>query len=78
MNNKALLSVDMDLKTYLRENNTDAAAFAIRVRVTKEAVRLWISGGRTPRPIIMRRIVDETNGAVTPNDFLPSGSEVAA
>lgn len=60
----------MDLKTYLSDNSIDVAKFAERLDVTKEAIRLWASGKRTPRPELMRRIVEETQGAVMPNDFL--------
>lgn len=60
----------MDLKTYLSEKSIDMAAFAVSVDVSKEAVRLWIAGERTPRAEAMRRIVHETKGTVTPNDFL--------
>jgi DNA-binding transcriptional regulator YdaS (Cro superfamily) len=60
----------MDLGTYITENGADIAELAKKLGVTKEAVRLWVAGSRTPRPDAMRRIVDATGGQVTPNDFL--------
>jgi DNA-binding transcriptional regulator YdaS (Cro superfamily) len=60
----------MKLSDYLELGNIDAAAFAARINVTPKAVSYWISGDRTPRPEQMQKIIDATNGAVTPNDFL--------
>lgn len=60
----------MDLKTYLSENSVDVQKLAERLDVSKEAIRLWASGKRMPRPDAMRRILEETKGTVTPNDFV--------
>lgn len=60
----------MDLRTYLDTSGVDEAAFATRLEVTKEAVRLWLTGERTPRPKMLRRILEKTDGRVTANDFV--------
>lgn len=60
----------MDLRAYLDTSGLDEAAFAAQLEVTKEAVRLWLTGERTPRPRMMRRIAEKTDGRVTPNDFI--------
>lgn len=60
----------MKLRTYLTANGIEAADFAVRMGVTGEAVRLWCADERTPRAEAMRKIVEATNGQVTPNDFL--------
>lgn len=44
--------------------------FAERIGVSREAVRLWVIGDRIPRKEQMVKIAEETNGVVTPNDFL--------
>jgi DNA-binding transcriptional regulator YiaG len=75
-NNKPLCHAAMDLKSYLNQSELDAATFAGRIGVTKEAVRLWLAGDRTPRRLLMRRIAEETKGAVTANDFM-TGSVTA-
>jgi transcriptional regulator with XRE-family HTH domain len=79
-NNEMLLSVRMDLRTYLDSNGLDEAAFASRLEVTREAVLLWLAGARMPRPAMLKRIVEKTNGRVTANDFMnsrPESREVA-
>ena len=67
----------MKLSDFLNNNDIDAASFAESLGVTREAVRLWLSGDRTPRPALMRKFIAETNGAVTPNDFLAEEKEAA-
>jgi len=68
----------MKLAAYLLEKSIDLPDFAAAVGVSKEAVRLWIAGERTPRAMQMQSIIDATNGAVTPNDFLPTPSPTPA
>lgn len=61
----------MKLAEYLSENNIKRQDFARCVGVSEVAITRYSNGTRTPRPEMMRAIVDVTNGAVTPNDFLP-------
>lgn len=65
----------MKLNDFLTANNIAPASFASRLGVTREALRLWTSGQRTPKQAFMMRIIKETNGAVMPNDFLPEVAE---
>ena len=58
----------MKLDQYI-ELSGDVAQFAMSCGVTPDAVRLWLSGKRVPRPEYMQRIIGATKGAVTPNDF---------
>ncbi len=67
----------MKLAEYLTRQNLLPQAFAERIGVSGEAVRLWINGSRTPRPAQMQAILAATNGAVTPNDFLPERASPA-
>ena len=60
----------MTLTEYLAQQDLDAGRFAEKIGVSGEAVRRYALGRRTPRPAIMRRIVEATGGAVQPNDFL--------
>ena len=61
----------MRLSEYLQSNNLTSADLAAKIgNVTSEAVRLWATGKRVPRAEQMRRIVEVTEGQVTPNDFL--------
>lgn len=62
----------MLLRTYLAQNDLSPAAFGVLVGASEHGVRKWISGERTPRPDAQRKIIEITNGAVTPNDFLSS------
>ena len=61
----------MTLADYLAASNIDETSFAARLGVSAKAVRHWLEGARTPRSTQMQNIVRITNGAVTPNDFLP-------
>lgn len=47
----------------------DAAELGDRLGVGREAVRKWLRGERIPRPEVMRRIVEVTEGKVGPADF---------
>lgn len=60
----------MQLSEYLVDKKIEPAAFAKALRVSKEAVRLWALGERTPRPELMRKIAEATGGQVMPNDFM--------
>ena len=69
----------MKLSEYLSQNKIDLAVFAVEIGVTREALRLWLAGERTPRPKLMAKIKAATNGAVTSSDFeLPESQATEA
>ncbi len=60
----------MKLKAWLDQKGAGAAnALAARVGVTSEAVRLWATGQRMPRPKVMIALRKATSGQVTYSDF---------
>ena len=61
----------MKLAEYLATKQLDESAFAAALGVSAMGVRHWVNGRRTPRPEQMQKIFSATDGAVTPNDFLP-------
>lgn len=68
---------DMQLETYLAERQIGLGEFATRIGVTHEAVRQYVRKGRVPRPEVMDRIIEATDGAVRPNDFSPMARKFA-
>jgi hypothetical protein len=60
----------MTLYEFLTLNNRDRHWAASELGVSHEAVRLWLSGERTPSPVMMRKVAALTAGKVTPNDFV--------
>lgn len=61
----------LPLDRYLKSAGISKDAFAKKVGVTPEAVRLWCSGRRTPRLKALVAIRDVTNGAIRFADFEP-------
>jgi transcriptional regulator with XRE-family HTH domain len=61
----------MNLQAYLDRNDLSRADFAKQIGVSEVAVTRYIGGKRMPRPEVLSKIREATNGAVTPNDFLP-------
>jgi antitoxin CcdA len=59
----------MKLQSYLASHDYPAVEFGRRLGVSKATVSRYASGARIPSPAVMRRIVAETKGAVTANDF---------
>jgi len=62
------------LAVWLTLNKLGYSAFGRRIGVSGKRVRRWcLAPGhvehRTPRPAMIPRIVEETAGAVQPNDF---------
>jgi len=69
----------MKLDQFLAEKNLTQPAFAEAIGVTQQAVSIWVREHSLPRRAVMRRILDFTEGKVTPNDFYspPSSKEAA-
>lgn len=65
----------MTLTEFLTREKLSDADFAARVGCTKSAVIKWRRRERMPRGEALTRIIDETGGAVTANDFLPPKTE---
>lgn len=59
----------MKLRDYMTSRDLTAKAFAETIGATEFAVTKWLRGERRPSGDLMMRIVDATDGAVTPNDF---------
>ncbi len=59
----------MKLARFLIAHQMTPAAFARLIGVTRNAVHRYVRGERMPAPEVMERIVQVTEGAVTPNDF---------
>lgn len=67
----------MDLRQYLDESGLSATEFAGRIGVTPMAVSRYLGRERVPRAGVLARIIAETNGKVTANDFFDLPSEAA-
>ena len=59
----------MRLHDYLTSENISVAAFADKIGVTPECVRLYVVGERVPGRQNMGAIQKETEGRVMANDF---------
>lgn len=78
----------MKLAAYLDEYKETYGSFGQKVGLSAFGVGKLARGERLPRPSTMRRIIEATQGAVTPNDFFdqatpandtaPTSPEVAA
>ena len=69
----------MQLQTYLDGKEMSPETFAERltargVPTSVYGVRKWLRSERMPRPDTLRAIRDETDGAVTADDFLDGGN----
>lgn len=60
----------MKLADFLSETGLSVIDFAGRIGVTRQALHRYISGERRPEWDVLLRISKETDGKVTPNDFL--------
>lgn len=60
---------DMTLVQYLQQTGISQSKFAEIIGVSQMAVNRYCRGNRVPNSIIMRRILEETRGKVTANDF---------
>ncbi|TWB39707.1 helix-turn-helix domain-containing protein [Nitrospirillum pindoramense] len=62
----------MTLADYLQAQGLTAAEFARRIGRSRSTVGRWCAGLRHPDAAAMRAIMEETKGAVMPNDFFGS------
>jgi hypothetical protein len=62
----------MTLQEFMATSGLDEAGIAALMgNCSSHAVKKWRYRERTPRPAQMRRLMEVTQGTVTPNDFLP-------
>lgn len=59
----------MKIRAYLKLNKITQSEFADIIGASPQAISCFCLGTRIPRPDVMRKIFDATNGAVSPNDF---------
>lgn len=59
----------MRLSDFLSINGISNSDFALQIGTSKVSVGRYTSGRVVPRSEIMSKIVEATNGQVTPNDF---------
>lgn len=62
----------MTLQEYLTDRDIKPSVFAAEIGVPASTITRVLNGERSPGLDLLRTIRDKTNGAVTPNDFLPS------
>ncbi|MFC5423241.1 helix-turn-helix domain-containing protein [Bosea eneae] len=60
----------MKLAEYLRTRDMKPAEFARIVGTHRQNVSRWMNGIAVPRPDDLRKILEVTDGKVTPNDFI--------
>lgn len=60
----------MTLADYLEANGISVREMAAKLGVGRQSVYQYLWGQRFPRPAILRRIIEVTDGAVGPVDFL--------
>jgi 3,4-dihydroxy 2-butanone 4-phosphate synthase/GTP cyclohydrolase II len=60
----------MQLSDWLTQNNIKRSAFAERIGVSPQTITGWCDGSFWISATKAQLILDETAGAVTPNDFL--------
>lgn len=68
----------MKLADYLSETNTTVTAFARKIDEAQATVSRYVNGQRIPERAIMSKIVQATEGRVTPNDFYELSQGAAA
>lgn len=68
----------MTLADWISTAGISDAECARRLFVTRQALSRYLAHSRFPRPDVLRRIHDLTNGNVTANDFaLPHSAQAA-
>lgn len=60
----------MKLSLWLERENISAAAFAGRIGVSRQSLHRYCTGERRPEWATIPKIISETGGAVTADDFL--------
>ena len=68
----------MKLADYLDERNLTHSDMARRIGTSTEAVRRYANGLRLPKPEIMGRIIETTEGVVEHADFYPKPTDTKA
>lgn len=64
----------MQLADYLKANGISDEDFGQLIGVTRQAVHRYKTFARFPERPVLSLIFEVTEGAVTPNDFLPDQS----
>ena len=67
----------MKLDDWLRKEKLPRYRFAERIGVQPSVVTDYIAGRYCPRPKIAEKIIHETRGEVTANDFLSAEAQQA-
>lgn len=67
----------MKLTDYLASQSISDADFANVIGVSRQAVHRYKTGERAPEWPVLAKIRDATDGAVTPDDFLPQPAQPA-
>jgi len=62
----------MKLEAFLYKSGMSRADFAQLVGVSEVSICRYILNSRMPKREVLFKIAEVTNGAVTPNDFVPS------
>jgi transcriptional regulator with XRE-family HTH domain len=65
-------SYAMNLTAYLEASSLSPSKFAESIGVPASTITRILSGEREPGLGLLKKIHAATNGAVTPNDFLPA------
>jgi transcriptional regulator with XRE-family HTH domain len=60
----------MQLKQYLANEGISQQALANKIGVSQPTINRWALGVNFPDPIYLHAIEKETNGLVTPRDFV--------
>lgn len=61
----------MKLEAFLYKSGMSRADFAQLVGVSEVSICRYILNSRMPKREVLFKIAEVTNGAVTPNDFVP-------
>lgn len=65
------------LTSYREANGLTLDAFAAKIGAAKSMVWKWENGKAVPRHAYMQKIITETGGAVTPNDWYQRAVEAS-
>lgn len=64
----------MQLSEYLKLRNIKRIEFAAKIGVSPQTITGWCDGTFWPSKENAKRVLDETAGAVTPNDFMEAAA----